>query len=192
MRHHMRVRLDLLEEAEIFQPRHDLLARGVAIDAVQLLGEHQRALGQAAQIVLVVDEREAALLVEHVDARQRVAVADLEVVEVVRRRDLHRARALVRIGIFIGDDRNFAADQRQDHVLADEIRVALVLGMHGNAGIAQHRLRPRGGDDDERLGIGGIEIPALDRIAQIPQVALDLDLLHFEIGDRGEQLAGPN
>ena len=88
---------------------------------VQLFRELRRAFRQAAQIILVVDEGEAALLVEHVDLRQVVPPADLEIVEVVRRRDLDRARALFRIGIFVGDDRNAAADQRQDDVLADEM-----------------------------------------------------------------------
>ena len=59
MRHHVRVRLDLLQEAEILQPRHDLLARGETVDAVQLFRQHQRAFGQSAQIVLVVDEGHA-------------------------------------------------------------------------------------------------------------------------------------
>src|SRR5580700_6919843 len=31
----------------------------------------------------------------------------------------------------------------------------------------------------------------LDRIADVPQAALDLDLLHFEIGDRGEEFGVP-
>ena len=35
MRHHVRVRLDPLQETEIFEPRHDLLARSETIDAVQ-------------------------------------------------------------------------------------------------------------------------------------------------------------
>ena len=100
------LRLDPLQEAEILQPRHDLLARGEAVDAVQFLRELRRAFRQAAQIILVVDQREAALLIEHADLRQVVALADLEIVEVVRRRDLHRAGAFFGIGIFVGDDRN--------------------------------------------------------------------------------------
>ena len=121
MRHHVRVRLDPLQEAEIFQPRHDRFARGEAVDAVHFLGELQRAFRQAAQIILVADQSEAALLIEHADARQAVPVADLEIVEVMRRRDLHRARTFFRIGIFVGDNRNPAPDQRQDHVLADQL-----------------------------------------------------------------------
>ena len=85
MRHHMRVRLDLFEEAEIFQPRDDPLARGEAIDLVELFGKLRRAFGQSAQIILVVDEGEASLLVEHADLRQAMPLADLEIVEVVCR-----------------------------------------------------------------------------------------------------------
>ena len=59
--------------------------------------------------------------VEDVDRRQLVPPADLEVVEVVRGRDLDRAGALLGIGVFVGDDRDAPADQRQDDVLADQI-----------------------------------------------------------------------
>ena len=191
MRHHVDVGLDLLQKAESFQARDDLLARREALDAVQLVGELRRALRQSAQIILVVVERETAFDVEHADPRQAVPLADLEVVEVVRRRDLHRAGALLRIGIVVGDDRDPAADQRQDHVLADQMAVALVVRIHRDAGVAQHGFGPRGGDDDEARRIFRIERLAFERIAQIPQAALDLDLLHLEIGDRGQQLRIP-
>ena len=62
-----------------------------------------------------------------------VAAADLEVVEVVARRDLDRARALLRVGVFVGDDRQAAADQRQDRVAADQVPVARVLGVDRDA-----------------------------------------------------------
>ena len=66
-----------------------------------------------------------------------------------------------------------------------------VLRMYRNGGVAEHRLGPRRRHDDKRRGIVGAESLALDRIAQIPEAALDLDLLHFEIGDRGEQFRVP-
>ena len=87
-------------------------------------------------------------VVEDVDHRQVVALADLEVVEVVGRRDLHRAGALLRVGVFVGDDRDQPVDDRQPHLLADQGRVALVVGMHGDGGVAEHGLGPGGGDDD--------------------------------------------
>ena len=55
-----------------------------------------------------------ALRREDVDRPQAMALADLEIVEIVRRGDLDRARAQLRVGVFVGDDRDAAADQRQD------------------------------------------------------------------------------
>ena len=173
------------------QPLHDGLTRLEALHAVQFLDEFGRRFRQAAQIVLVVGKRELAFDVEDADPCETVTVADLEVVEVVRRGDLHRAGALLGIGIFVGDDRDQAADQWQHDVLADQMRVALVIRIHRDAAIAQHCLRTRGGDDDERGRIFLIEALAFERIAQMPEVTLDLDLLHFEIGDRGQQLRIP-
>ena len=51
-----------------------------------------------------------------------VPLADLEVVEVVRRRDLDRAGAFLRVRVFVRDDRDAAADQRQDGVLPTRSR----------------------------------------------------------------------
>ena len=46
--------------------------------------------------------------VEDADLRQAVALADLVVVEVVRRRDLDAAGAELRVDVLVGDDRNVA------------------------------------------------------------------------------------
>ena len=60
------------------------------------------------------DNRSGAFVVElrvgreDVDQRQVVALADLVVVEIVRRRDLHAARAECRVDVRIGDDRESA------------------------------------------------------------------------------------
>ncbi len=131
------------------------------------------------------------LRIEHVDERQVVPPAHLEVVEVVRGRDLHRAGAFLRIGVFIGDDGDAPADQRQDRVPADEMPVALVVGMHRDRDVAEHGLRPRGRDGDEGRGIVRIERRAFERVADVPQVPLHLDLLHFEVGDGGDELRVP-
>ncbi len=149
MRHHMRVRLDPLQEAEILQPCHDPLARGETLDAVQFFRQLGSTFRQTAQIVLVADERETALLVEHADLRQAVPLADLEIVEIMRRRDLDRARAFFGIGIFVADDRNSSPDQRQNDVLADQMPEPFIVRMHRDRGIAEHGFGPRGRDDDE-------------------------------------------
>ena len=49
--------------------------------------------------------------------------------------------------------------------LADQVAIARIVRMHRHRGIAQHRLRPRGGDRDEPPRL------ALDRIADVPQRA---------------------
>ena len=133
----------------------------------------------------VVLEVELRFIIEHVDQRQTVPPADLEVVEVVRRRDLHRAGAFFRIGIVVADDRNAPADQRQDRGLADQMLEALVVRMHRDRDVAQHGFRPRRRHDDEFVA-------AFDRIFDVPEIALGLDLLHFKIGDRGLAASGPN
>ena len=76
-------------------------------------------------------------------------------------------------------------------MLADQMRVAFIVRMHRDRAVAEHRLGPRGGDDDEGRGIVRIEGLAFQRIAQIPKAALDLDLLHLEIGNRRQQLRIP-
>ncbi len=185
VRHHVRRRLDLFQEAAGLEVLDDALARREAIEAVQRkrLVEFRRGR-HAVQERGVVAQIKPALDIEHVDQRQIMAAADLEVVEVVRRRDLHRPGTLFRIGVDIADDRNAPADQRQNRVLADEMLETLVVRMHRDGGIAEHGLRPRRRHDDECVA-------AFDRIFDVPEVTFDLDLLHLEVGDGGLELGVP-
>ena len=57
--------------------------------------------------------------------------------------------------------------------------------MHRDAGIAQHRLRPRRGDHDEFVRA------ALDRILEVPEMTLHLARFDLEVGDRGQHLGVP-
>ena len=84
----------------------DLLARVEAVHAAILLGR------------VVVDLRVER---EDLDLRQLVALADGVVVEIVRGRDLHDARAEFAVDVIVGDDRNFAVAQRQHDRLADQM-----------------------------------------------------------------------
>ena len=81
-----------------------------------------------------------------VDQGQTVTLADGVVVEIVGGCDFHAAGAERAIDIIVGDDRNGAAGERQRDVLADQMFVALVVGMNHHGGVAQHRFRARGGD----------------------------------------------
>jgi len=137
------MRLDLVDQPLRFEALDDPLARDEAIEPVKLqcLVELRRRhnVGQKGVVVL---EIQAGPRRPARDQRQLVAPPDLEIVEIMGRRDLHRAGALLGIGIVVADDRNAPADQRQERGLADEMPQPLVLRMDRDRGVAQHRLRP--------------------------------------------------
>ena len=127
---------------------------------------------------------------EDVEHGQAVTLAERVVVEVVRGRDLHAAGAEFAVDVVIGDDRNLAVAERQDHRLADQMPVALVLRVHGHGRVAEHGFRARGRDDDvvERAAFGiGPGCAVRERIAEVPELAVLLLAEDFEIGDRGLQ-----
>jgi hypothetical protein len=109
-------------------------------------GHHRRAGLEAIQTQEGARRGDHPTLVEHRDRRQPVPLADLEVVRVVPRGDLHRARAEGRVDLLVGDDRNLPARQRQGQHGADEVGVALIVRVHGDGGVAQHGLGTGGGD----------------------------------------------
>ena len=111
MRHRVCVRLDFREQPRSLQPVDDLLARNKTLEPVisQCFIQLSR-VRHIAQECLIAREIKVCLDVEHVHDRQIVAPAHLEIVEVVSRSDLDRASALLRIGIFVGNDRNATSD----------------------------------------------------------------------------------
>ena len=183
MRHHVRRRLDLVDEAVRLQVFHDLLSRSLAASAVQQIEQSMVGRG-VLQKRLVVLERQMRFGIEHIDQRQRVTPPDLEIVEVMRRRDLHGAGAFFGIGVVVADDRDAPPDDRQDCRLADQMAKPLVVRMHRDGDVAEHSLGPRRGDDDEFVA-------AFDRVFDVPLLAPGLDLLDFKIGDGGFQLGVP-
>ena len=189
MRHHVAGLLDGLEQLQLLEALDDHLAGDEAVDADELGRDRAGHLAEG---------------VEDVDRVQPVTLADLEVVEVVGRGDLHRARALGRVGVLIGDDGDRAADDGQFHRLADQALVARVVGMNGHGGVAQHRFRPGGGDDDVVAGferrrlavlveLGRVLIgdAVLQRIGEVPVGAVDLLLLDLKVGDSGLEVRVP-
>ena len=82
----------------------------------------------------------------------------------------------------VGEDRDPAPDQRQLDLAADQVPVTLVVRMHDDGGVAQHRLDPRGGHDD-RVG----PVAVADR----HQLAVDLLVLHLDVGQHAAQRRRP-
>ena len=184
----MPVRLDLRHEPAGLHLGDDLLAGLEPVEPVvgrdgRVRIAPVRGFGVGAEFVGVDGDHGRGI--EHVDHAQPGAAADLEIIEVMGRGDLHRTGALFRVRVAVGDDFDLSPGDRQDRVLADDVPEAFVVRVHRNAGIAQHGLRARCGDSHETIRL------ALDRVAEIPEMAVDLLLHDLEIGDRGVQLRVP-
>ena len=126
------------EVAPIRQSRHDPAARLVPVEAVEFRPR----------------VRDGGVVGEDGRGGQAVALARLVIVLIVGRRDLHGAGPERRVDDVVGDDRHVAVDERDPHAPADELAVALVVGMDGDGRVAEDRLGTGGRDDDRPLGIG--------------------------------------
>ena len=129
------------------------------------------------------------------------------VVEVMRAGDLHRARSEIRVRVFVGDDRDQAAMLlRADGnfaELADDGRIALVIGMHRDRAVAEHGFGPRGGDGDVVARLAKRDVPVLvlfhifvsraarERVFEVPHMAVDFGVLDLQIRNRGLELRVP-
>ena len=86
---------------------------------------------------------------------------------------------------------------------ADDGGIAFIGGMHGHRAIAQHGFGPRRGDGDviARLAQGDVPFgvlfdiviggPARERVFEVPHMAVNLDILDLEVGDRGFEMRIP-
>ena len=122
--------------------------------------------------------RHAAVPVDHHNLRQVVPLARFEIVGVVRRRHLHHARAELGVGQRVANHRNLAVHQRQQYRAPVQVAIPFVVRMHRHRRVAQHRLRPRRRHRHEA------PFQALHRVADVPQLALRLDVHDFQIRQR--------
>ena len=166
-RHAVAVVVDLLEHAGGPQVGDDALAS--LVDGEAGIGA---ALGGDAPVGA-----------DRLDSGQPVVAADVEVGEVVGRRDLEGAAAEARIDALVGDHRQFAPQQGQQRGAPDDLVVALVVGVHGHRRVAEHGLGPGRGDRDRAA--------ALQRVAHVVEVAGFVDVLDLEVADRRAAARAP-
>ena len=166
--HVVGVGLGLDQVALLLQVGHHGLAAGVAIHALVLAGVfvHRAVVGDAA------------------DDLQVVAQAHLKVVGVVGGGHLYRAGAEADLAVFVAHDGDLTVHDGQDAGLADEVLELFVLRVDSHAGVAHHGLGTGGGDDDVAAAVG-------QRIADIPQVAGLVGVLHLGVGQGGEAVGTP-
>ncbi len=79
--------------------------------------------------------------VQDVDGIQAEPAADLEVVGVVGRGDLEDAGTERWVDVVVGEDLYLALDEGHEHPAADEVLVALVVGVDDEGDVAEHGLR---------------------------------------------------
>jgi hypothetical protein len=154
-RHHELVRLDAFDQSQRRKIGHDSGARGESIEASVGYGNSlvERGCGR-----------------HDIDDGQAVALTDFIIVEIVRGGDLDAAAAEGGIDVGVADDGDFARGQRQPQATADQVTVALVIGVHRHRRIAQHGFRPRRRNHQ-------VSVAADQGIAQVPEAA------HFLFGD---------
>ncbi len=137
------VLLGFLEHACGFEIGDDLFACNETIQALILLGR------------MFVD---LCIQCEDGDHLQLVTLSHRIVVEVMRRSDFHHAGAEFLVHIFVGDDGDVAVAQRQFHLLADEVFVALVFRMHHHRHVAEHGLGAGGGDGEMSQSVHAVRL----------------------------------
>ena len=100
------------------------------------------------------------------------------------RRDLECTRAELALDPFVGDHRDTPLYEGDDDLLPDEPSVAVVVGMHRNCHVGEHRRRPHGGDRDVAGAVG-------DRIAHIRERVVLVLVLDLEVRQRGPVARAP-
>ena len=132
-----------------------------------------------------------------------MALAYLEVKRVMAGRHLHRPRAEFQIHTLVGYDRDRAVHDGQHGGLAHEVLPSRVVRVHRHACIAQHGLGAGGRHlyifwildfGFWILGLAIVHRPSsIVRygVANGPQIALLLLVLHFEVGEGGGATGAP-
>ena len=149
-------RNDLHQQTEIGQILYHGLPRLIAVHAIILRTR-------------TVDGR---IIVQDIDLRQIVTLADLEIVRVMCRCDLYRTGSEGHIGMLITDDRDLTIRERKLHHLTDHILITRVLRIDGDSGITEQRLRTGGCD----LDLAGT---IRERIEDMPEVAFLLLMVYL-------------
>ncbi len=120
--------------------------------------------------------------IHHGQRGQVVALADLEVVRVVGGGDFDCASTEFGVDVLVGDDRDVPASEWQLDLTADEVAVAVVVGMHGDGGVTEHGFSAGGGDHDRVLAVA---------VTDRDQFTVEFLVVDLDIGDRRRAARAP-
>mmetsp|Transcript_7294 Transcript_7294/g.12273 ORF Transcript_7294/g.12273 Transcript_7294/m.12273 type:complete len:273 (+) Transcript_7294:1807-2625(+) len=131
------------------------------------------------------------VLVHDADHGQVVALAQLVVVGVVGGGDFQGTGPEFPVHILIRNHWDEAISGGHLHLLADQVFVPLVLGMHAHSRVSQNRLRARRGDGNKHLRISiGVSVSG-EYVLEVVEFALLLAVLHLQVAHRGLQMRTP-
>src|SRR5262249_12058884 len=117
---------------------------------------------------------DARISIKDTDLVQAASFSDFEIIEIVPRRNLQRSSTKSPIHIRIGNDWNNSSGDRQTNILADPIPIAFVFRMNRDRGVAEHRLRASGRDDEVLSGI------ISQRVADVPEFSVCVYVYDFD------------
>ena len=162
-------RLDADEQSLLLQLLNHELPRLIAVHAGVLSA-------------LVVHCR---IIIQDIDLFKVVALADLKVVRIVGRCDLDAACSELHVDVVIGDDRNLTVRERKLQHLSDDILIPLVLRIDCDCRVAKQRLRSC------RRNLNELSFFPDNRIEDVPEVAVLIDMLDLRVGNGRLALRAP-
>ena len=129
--------------------------------------------------VLAGHFRHQPVLANDVGRIQPMPLPHLKVHRIMRRGDLQRPGAELRVDRRIAHHRNHPPHNRQRHIPPPNAVIPRIFGMHRHPGVAQHRLWPRRGHGNRPLGL------ILQRIADMVKLAVNILVVNLQIRQGG-------
>ncbi len=117
-------------------------------------------------------------LVDHLHDLKVMPPADLEVVGVVSGGHLQNPGAEIQRNVAVPDHRDLPVHEREEDHLPYAITITLIIGVHRERRVPQHRLGPGGGDDQEFPA----PVDGVPDVIEVPRVIL---VFHFQVGEGG-------
>ena len=123
-------------------------------------------------LILAAELVDNTLIVQDPNHFQIMTQTDFKVIGIMGRSHLDAAGAEFHFGIVIRNHRDFLVHQRQNNHFANNILVAIVIGVNAHAGVAKHSLRAGGSNDHFPAAI-------CQRIPDMPQMTGLIHVFHF-------------
>lgn len=119
-----------------------------------------------------------------------MTLANFEIVEVVGGGNLDGAGAVLGVGVFVGDDGDFAVGEGEFDKTTDEVLIAGIIRVDRDGSVTEESFGASGTDDDfgmfdVRIIVGSAVRGGAELIGDFPEVAVFVFVLDFDIGEGG-------